>query len=102
MGIETPFPSNQRKGYLPRRRRIFGGKRQGRIISPPVAQVNTINASNAIPLRSQSPTSDEDDPVSVFVIQYLTATQLLRKSRDLIQTKENQTDEISKLQSKIW
>ena len=34
MGRETPFPPNQRRGYLPRGRINLGGQRRGRIRSP--------------------------------------------------------------------
>ena len=67
----------------------------------PVAQVNSINASNVTPLRPQRTTSDEDDPAAGSAIQELNATQLLRKARDLLQTKENHTENISEIQYKI-
>ena len=64
--------------------------------------MNTINAPNATPLRSQRSTSDEDDPAARVAIQQITKTQLLRNARDLLQKNENQTKKISELQSKLW
>ena len=66
----------------------------------PVAQVNTINASNETPLIPQRPTSDEDDLADEVAIQELTAKQILRKARDHLQTKEKQNKNTSELQSK--
>ena len=45
--------------------------------------------------------NDEDDPAAGVAIEELTVTQLLSKARDFLQTKENQTKNISELQSKI-
>ena len=63
--------------------------------------MNTINASNAEPLRPQRPTSEKDDPDAEVSIQEITATQLLRKARYLLQTKDNRTKKIYDLKSKI-
>ena len=45
--------------------------------------------------------SDEDNLDAGVANQDLTATQLIRKARDILQTNENKTKKISKLQSKI-
>ena len=63
--------------------------------------MNTINASNAKPPRPQKKTSDDNEPASGVAIKELTARQLLRKARGILQTKENNTEKISELQSKI-
>ena len=85
----------------PKKKKKFWRKNTGKNKKCPVSQVNTINTSNATPLRPQRPTSDEDDPAAGVAIQELTTTQLLRKAMYLLQTKGNQTNNISELQSKI-
>ena len=84
-----------------KKKKNFGRKKTRKNKKYPVDQVNIINASNATPLIPQSPTSDEDDSDAGVAIKDLTATQLLSKANDIIQTKENQTENISELQSKI-
>ena len=83
------------------KKKKFGRTMTGKNNKSPVYQVNTINALNATPLRPQSPMRDEDDPAAGVAIQDITKTQILRKARGLLQKKDNQTDNISKLQSKI-
>ena len=93
--------SKPKKTIPPKKNKKFGSTKTGNNKKSPIAQLNTINALNATPLRPQRPTSDEDDLAAGFAIQELTATYLLRKSRDLIQKNENQTEKISEIQSKI-
>ena len=73
----------------------------GKTKKSPVAQVNTINVSNATPLRPQRLTSDEDDTAAGVAIKELTVTKIIRKSRYCLQKKMNHTETISNLQSKI-
>ena len=91
------MPTNKNKN----KKKKFGRTKTRNNKKFPVAQVNTINASNATPLISQSPTSDKDDLSAGVAIQDLTSTQLFREARVILQTKENQTEKISQLQSKI-
>ena len=46
-------------------------------------------------------TIEEDDLAAGVEIQELTTTQILRKARDILQIKENQTEKTPELQSKI-
>ena len=80
MGRET-------KRITPKNKKKFGRTNTGKNNKSPVAKENTINASNATPLRPKSPTSDKDGPAAGVTIQELTTTHLISKSRDLIQTK---------------
>ena len=95
------LPSKPKKRIPPKKKKTFVRKKTGKNKNSLVAQLNTINESNATPLIPQSPTSDKDDPDDGVAIQELTATQLLRKARDLLQKKSNQTKKVYELQSKI-
>ena len=85
----------------PKNKKKFGRKKTGKNKKSPIDQVNTINASNATPLIPQRPTIEEDDLAAGVEIQELTTTQILRKARDILQIKENQTEKTPELQSKI-
>ena len=100
-GERNYLPSKLKKRIPPKKKKNFGRKKTGNNNKSPVAQVNTTNASNATPLRPQKPTGDKDEPASGVSVQELTTTQLLRKARDILQTKENQTKKISELKFKI-
>ena len=101
-GERNSLPSKPRKRIPPKKKKKnFGRKKTGKNKKSPVSHVNTINALNATSLIPQRPTSDRDDPSAGVAIQEITTTQLLRKARDLLQTKDNQTDNISELHSKI-
>ena len=75
----------------PKKKKKFRRTKTGKNKKSPIAQVNTINALKAKPLRSQRPISDEDYPASGVAIQELTITHILSKARDLLQTKDNHT-----------
>ena len=100
-GKRNSLPSKPKKRIPPKKKKKFGAGKTSKNKKSLVAQVSTINASNATPLRPQRPTSDEDELAAGFEIQELTATKLLKNERDILQTKENQTKEISELPSKI-
>ena len=53
-----------------------------------------MNALNATLLRPQRPISYENEPAARVAIKELSATHLLRKSMDILQTKENQNEKI--------
>ena len=101
MDRETTSPPKPKKSISPNKKKKFGKKKTGKNKESPVAQVNIVNASNVTQLRPQIPMNDEDDPAAGVAIEELTVTQLLSKARDFLQTKENQTKNISELQSKI-
>ena len=86
-GERNSLPYKPNKRIPPKNKKKFGRTKTGKNKKSPVAQVNTINVSNATPLRPQRPKIDEDDPADGVSIQDITATQLLRKTRDILQTK---------------
>ena len=100
-GERKSLPSKTKKRIPPNTKKMFGRTKMGKNKNSPVAQVNTINSLNATPMRSQRPRSDDDDLAAGSAIQEITKTQLLRKAKDLLQTKKNNTEKISELQSKI-
>ena len=85
----------------PKKKKKFGTTNTGKNKKCLVSQVNTINLLNTTPPIPQRRTSDEYDPASGVPIQELTKTQLLSEARDLLQRKDNQTKNISKIQSKV-
>ena len=81
------LPSKPNNRIPPKKKNKFGRTKIGKNKKSPVAQVNTINMSNATPLRPQIPMSDEDDPSAAVAVQELLVTQLLRNSRYIFQKK---------------
>ena len=84
-GKRNSLPSKPKKRIPPNKKgNKFERIKLGKNKKSPVAQVNTINTSNATPLRPQMPMSDEYNLTSGVAIKYLTATQLLRKARGIL------------------
>ena len=86
-GERKSFPSKPNTRISPKKKKKFGSTKIGKNKNFPVAQVNTINVSNATQLIPQRQMIDEDDPAAGVANQELTATQLISKARYLHQTK---------------
>ena len=65
-GERNYLPSKPKKNIPPKKKKKFGREKTGKNKNPHVAQLSTINASNATPLRPQRPTGDKDNPAAGF------------------------------------